>query len=644
MKVSPEGIDQYIDSLILEGSLSEQIHNLALSIRSSGDIRKVIYKLRGKEEKGTSYAVSFINSYTASIGVVGYVSYKHCALISKTEARECLCVFEEKRSFQKEIDDLKTALGLLKKSQIEDTKKLIFSLTDMVMHNFSRKELLSTASLIMGLEALDHTVNVKLIEYAHAFHHLGMDFEAFKVLEQISKTEKVTPSTDRMRLMIMAKYFLKGESYRGYLCAIDRLQQLQVQISPLSGCQEYAQHQRVVTDYDRIIGYKAPAKKPPVPGFPTVFTVPINHQHWAWYLSAIGTEEDLSLEETGKIAFLRKHRLNHSVGKGKLQVLSGNTRYSYIDYITDLEEKTEKERYLPHDRTAQGMSQTSQTSTTSQTQTSQTSATLAQRQEARKQRAALKTLFEEKEYLLRLTLQKKEETSYYDESEALTRVNQRFRKAKEENLRIVQKIVASFSAIGELKNLLFEEEAARELVKELDTERVADTEQEEPEAPSPSTELAPETPAVAELSWKRDHHAPEPTEPRTSYTTGYTTGYTTSFNSSASTSHPPASTEKPAWKVNKEEPRTEHKDLIWGHVSGSTPQTQPTPQPQTTPQTQPTPQPQTQPQTQFYQPKDVSEESLARFIKAPDSFKRSDKQTRTDTPTDIPKGSWRKRG
>jgi len=475
MNAECEEVAQLVESMALEGNLLGRMAEVVQAAKESGKIREVAARIRTKEEKGAKCFPEFVKSYVNALPKAEYTSYKSCKMVDRENLEECACKVKQTGLHTKEIEEMCAMLQEMKKSSAEETRKIINSLTDMALSNGTPEVMLRTSRIAVESEILDvHNVS-KICEYAHAFYSLGMEYECFRLLECISKLEKTKPSVDKMRGMIMAKYLLQSENYRGYLLALEKLQGLDMPISPNEKLLEYVKHQRISTDHDAIIGYKS-TKRPLSMRNPAVFKVEIPHGLWSWYLSAVGGSEPLSEESVPKISFLRKHKMNYRISEGVLYVEKGNRAHTYIDYVNELDEPKEK-KAVRHPKLVRALEEKEGLSAKQPEDRSKETKEGAERAKERKKTQALRALFEKRDYLLRLSVEKlqkgekepKEEISAVDEKtdagdseedlteeeteeylRAVDTINRRFRAAKEANVEILKRVVESFEVVQEL--------------------------------------------------------------------------------------------------------------------------------------------------------------------------------------------------
>ncbi|KAI5185092.1 hypothetical protein NEHOM01_0597 [Nematocida homosporus] len=450
MKAPVQDIEMRIGVFIHERRILEVLPDLVREAKDNKTASLIVEQLSTKERRVYPYATIFITGYLEGLTEVPIRSYKHCLMINKDSPKMCDCLLVEKRDRLDDLAALQTFLRLMKKGPLDLVKSIIYRLTDLAIYSGIPSELISTLHLIYSLDLLDSSLGVKIIEFTHAFYVLGMEYEAFKSLEFLCQLDKVSPSTDRMCLMIMAQYFLQADNYRGYLNSIERLQSLHMAISPIPTLAEYAKYQKILTDYDKIIRYKPTQhKKGLVAGHAYVFSPDIPHELWEWYIGAIATQEELNeTDSLAKITFLRKHRIQYRVQNGLLHIYPKNSYTSYIDYLVELEDEV-----VPTPPVAPLLSITDAPGTPDVPSEPATPNSGFTKREPRK-RNPLRPIFEEKEYLLRLAIERAQrETVPVDSTPVeffLDTVNRRFQQARERNLDTLVRVLASAPRVHEL--------------------------------------------------------------------------------------------------------------------------------------------------------------------------------------------------
>ncbi|KAI5190332.1 hypothetical protein NECID01_0924 [Nematocida sp. AWRm77] len=464
-------LSEYIAELLAKKEEGfESMKSLVEHTKAAECMKEAVQSLKEKERKGVSYLDKFAEKYLETLVFAESPSYKSCPLVSKDAPKECTCVFKKAPGTEcmHELDNIEVLLGYTRKAFPEETKKLLCAATRLALSTGEKAAVQKALRLIGTTEYTDSAVVLCLAECAHFFSAGGMEYSAVKALEVLSKVEKVAPSADRLRLMVMAKYFLQAENYRGYLLCIERLQSLQMCISPIPQAQEYAKYLRVSTDYDKLIGYKKTARKALVPGHATLFSVDVPHSAWQWYISLLGGSEPVTEESLEKVAFLRKHRMAYAIENGELFVVQGNVSCTYLDYINGLGAETDAKKEEVKHAVQSSRKRLAQKEMEGEKGATEPSTPVLSKEskaekEQRKRRSVLRSMLEEKDFLFRMAQEKEsagevlqlstEEAEARAEA-ALGAVNSRFREAKQSNIVLLRAIAEAHNPLQALLSLL----------------------------------------------------------------------------------------------------------------------------------------------------------------------------------------------
>jgi hypothetical protein len=515
-----------IDEFCVRGELSSKMAEIAAMVRNGGGIRQTVYKLRSKEGKNTNYVVDFVKAYLEKITDAKIDSYRTCRLISKTSPGECACTFPgPSEKYKKEVEDMRSILSLLKNVQGEEPyKKTLAMITPLVISTGRTKDILRTASLVTGAQGTQSLgIGRHLMEYAHYFYAKGIHYEAYRIIDSVSRSGDITKSGDRMRLMVMARYFLEKDCLRMYCCAIERAKVLgmDVDLRVARAYLRYLKHQRVIRDYDYLIGHRAGHQKSDVmigarrgeeedrreiateEEIPQSILEGTSLKRWQWYEENIGKSIPLDSEGiVDMVSFLRKNKLRYVLEEGFLRVGEGSVPMPFTSYIRELEPRKEKEAGpLPYAEEA---------SVENRERREEKGEEKKEEETGEEKREIGKKLFEEREFLLRLSLEKGREESLGESCEergenTLWIVNDRFRAAKEEEIDMVDRISESYDKV-----LLLVEEFSEKMRLKAKA-RLAEEAPHSPEAtPEKTTQYrSPRAEEAVRMEWRRAPLSPQ---------------------------------------------------------------------------------------------------------------------------------------
>lgn len=448
--------EEYIDSEAQNNTLLEKIDSLVEMVETN-DIKRILYKLRTKDQKGVNYTTIFINAYLCSLSSVNEISYKSCNLIVNTT--ECSCKVSDKScSDDKVRENLLSILSMYKKSP-----SIVRSSLQKLLTVFST-EIESTVILshLSTLEIESESAAV-LAEYMHLYYSLGLYYESYRVLLVLSKVPvQQSESTTALKLLLVSKYLIMSSNYRAYLNCIRALQGIGVKISPDRAVVKYVKYQKVITDYDKIVGHVKKSKADTNMTYTVLHPVEETEKEcWKWYASELRKNSETEKTEEhsdsiddliSKVSFLRKNRLKYELVDGKIVITEGNSRNTFIDYITELDAPLvdaavqKNARIRPEDLLSEPVEKITET---------EKEPSPVQKRKTKEQ---IKILFEKKEYLFRNMIKIYKEKQEIESrsrikserSVELSIINNRFKLAKEKQLQLLSTVVNRYSIVQEL--------------------------------------------------------------------------------------------------------------------------------------------------------------------------------------------------
>ncbi|KAI5191843.1 hypothetical protein NEMIN01_1698 [Nematocida minor] len=441
-------IEEYIDSLVLSNTLSSNMNEI-VNMMENSDIKKILYKLRTKEQKNTTYINSFINSYISTIPINSALYYKSCKIITEnTDCSCCILDLNKKSSGESEtVSNLFTILNMNKKNPLV-IKPVISKLSHLLISSNDIANIGNLASYLHSIELFSDLYSV-IAEHIHIFYSIGYFYESYRLISLYSKLAVKNSNINTLRVFIMGKYFLSNNNYRGFLNSLEILQENGIKVSPQQELLKLVKYQKIITDYDKLIGYKSKNKHADInTTYPVVYSVKQEDiEHWKWYEYEISKNNSENSSENSdeideiisKITFLRKNRLNYEVVNGSIRVLPGNSKNTFIDYINELTESPSvPERPVKITKEVEIVAKDKEVKETVEVV-------------KKKVKERVKIVFERKEYLLRNSIKSFSiSVLSNDTTAALAVVNSRFKLAKEKQLKMLSEIVDSYDIVSRL--------------------------------------------------------------------------------------------------------------------------------------------------------------------------------------------------
>ncbi|KAI5173133.1 hypothetical protein NEFER03_2102 [Nematocida sp. LUAm3] len=511
-----ESIEQGVERILEEENKEEALRNLLNSIKRE-EFSTLVKTIRKKEGKDSLLLV-LSRIYVEQLENVEYPNYRRCSLVDKESPNFCSCSFKENTDRTEELDNL---LFLSQNIRKDEAKLLLSKITDIAIYSLIPSYLSSSFALISSMDQQSAEAPIRIAEYIHVYNHLGLEYKALKAVEALSKIEKISPSSDRLSLMVMCNYLLKAHNYRGYVNCVERLQSLHMKISPIKSVEKYIKYQKIVTDYDKLIRYKG-QRKESQPDFPTVFPNEIPEDLWSWYISSINSSEPLTEEEAlKKVSFLRRNKLSYKTEEGILYILQGNSPHSFIDYLEELNPPFTP---LLHYHQPTTYAYTPSTSSFASPKEIPSKLPIAVLEKKKRVKSPLRSIFEQREYLLRKSLEfqralpiSEEETS---QSILLSIVNNRFKKAQEKNIRTLELVLANEADINLASSIILsaieEEDRRRREEREQLREQEQQQEQKKEEKEEPSLKWKKEDPSIYTPSFVEQKEKPKWTKEESS--------------------------------------------------------------------------------------------------------------------------------
>ncbi|KAH9386560.1 uncharacterized protein NEMAJ01_1456 [Nematocida major] len=505
-------LEEYIDSHVSSNTLVENMNNLA-EMASGSDIKQILYRLKTKEQKSTGYVSAFISAYIEGIPNTNEISYRRCNLL--TRSTECKCwPGEKKASKQEHLENLFTMLSMHRKNS-----HFVRILMAKVLGVFSTS--MSTSTIISYLYGMDSDPECAalIIGYVHLYHSLGLDYEAYRVALLLNKIAVQSQSVVAMKLLIVGKYLMGISNYRAYINSVKILQSLGVKVSPDKAILGYEKYQKIITDYDKLIGGVGKSKKEVNTAHKVIFPVSAEEKaHWSWYIRAVqslensGEPASAPLEESseadpvdvliGRVSFLRRNKLKYALVEGKISIEKGNSKSTFIDYINELDE-VHAPKPLPSAAKRESAEKVPEQAEKKAAEKAEEAPAAATKKKTKDQ---VKIIFEHREYLFRNMIRAYKEAECAgleelkeDRTAELAVINNRFKRAKERQMAILQVAVDSYCAVESLA-----EKISQRLAIKAKQEAEAEKERAAQEAVEAYEEPAYEPAAAPKPTWVKN--------------------------------------------------------------------------------------------------------------------------------------------
>ncbi|OAG30192.1 hypothetical protein NEIG_01212 [Nematocida sp. ERTm5] len=512
-------LDEFIDSHVLNNTLLDSISDL-VDIAGSTDIKRIIHKLKVKEQKSINYTTEFITQYVKSIESSESVSYKNCNMLS---GNNCECKITLDSVNTQKTRNLLEILDIHRKNTSVVRSVLLKLLSVFTVD-------IDCSAIVVHLHTLemDNDMPALLIDYAHVFYILGHHYESYQVLSLLSRHPSSSTKVNIMKLMMITKY-LMSTNYRTHVNSIKILQGMDIQISPDKNVCKYMKYQKIITDYDKIIGHTSKNKKDVLMNHEVLDTLSEEEvKHWAWYtqeIKNITSAQDAVKEEVednkdksdsdvindliSKISFLRLNRLNYSLVDGKIHLEEGNSRNTFIDYVDQLD-NVQPKNTLPttgnsirSDKAQNGMDGVVP-SIPKNNENSKESLQPAVPKKRYKDKVTV--LFERKEYMLRNTIKHYRNTVLTEKQADQTRsrltelavINNRFKLAKKKQLDMLEVIVNAYSAVSDISGVISKALAEKERIEKEEAKKIKEEPTEQEKEPVQQT-----TTSTSEMNWDK---------------------------------------------------------------------------------------------------------------------------------------------